>query len=71
MLGAHAWTELLRAINYVKLNSGGTVAGDLPGGRTINLHAGSSVGGAPTIEILDRATGTSIKYVIRSERWKD
>jgi len=35
--------------------------GTLPNGNTVNIHPGTTVGGAPTLEILNRATGTSIK----------
>ncbi|MCL2056920.1 MAG: minor capsid protein [Oscillospiraceae bacterium] len=40
---------------------GGRIIGDLPNGNTINIHPGISVGYAPSLEILDRATGIKIK----------
>ena len=40
---------------------GGTIIGDLPGGHTVNIHPGKSVGGAATLEIFVRATGERIK----------
>jgi len=41
--------------------TGTTTVGDLPDGRTVNIHAGHSVGLAPTLEIYDRNTNTRTK----------
>jgi hypothetical protein len=40
-------------------SSGTTTVGNLPDGRTVNIHAG--VGGAPTLEIFDPVTSERIK----------
>jgi hypothetical protein len=70
-LHAHGFTNKARktgdgslsycsALGAGRIYANGTIAEDLPRGRTINLHKWQSVGGAPTLEILDCATGTSI-----------
>jgi hypothetical protein len=48
----------------VRTYPNGTIVGDLPNGRTVNLHPSSSLGGTPTVEIFDPATGlrTKIRY---------
>jgi hypothetical protein len=40
----------------VRSYSNGTIAGDLADGRTVNLHASSSLPGVPTVGILDPVT---------------
>jgi RHS repeat-associated protein len=47
--------------NNVKIYSNGTIVGDLPDGRTINLHPSTSLKGTPTVEIRDPSIGRSIK----------
>ena len=44
----------------VRTYSNGTIVGDLPGGRTVNIHIGTSTSG-PTLEIFDPTAGTRIK----------
>ena len=39
----------------------GTLVGELPDGRTINLHASSTLNGVPTVEIYNSQTGNCIK----------
>ena len=48
----------------VRSYSNGTIVGILQDGRTINVHSGKSVGGAPTVEIYDPITGirSKIRY---------
>jgi hypothetical protein len=48
----------------VRTASNGTVIGDLLDGRVVNIHPGSSVGGAPTLEVFNRNTmeRTKIRY---------
>ena len=45
----------------VRTYPGGTIGGDLPDGRTINLHPSSSLNGVSTVEIFDPVTNTRIK----------
>lgn len=45
----------------VRTYPNGTVVGDLPDGRTVNLHPSSTLGGTPTVEIYDPSTGMSTK----------
>ena len=45
----------------VRTMSNGTIVGNLADGRAVNIHPGSSVGGAPTLEIFNRSTGVRIK----------
>jgi len=45
----------------VRMYPGEIIVGDLADGRVINIHPGTTVGGAPTLEIRDPATRTSIK----------
>jgi|GEM_PF-2573107 len=47
--------------NNVRTYSNGTIVGDLPDGRTINLHPSTSLNGTPTVEIRDPSIGRSIK----------
>ena len=39
----------------------GTIAGELPDGKTINIHRSTTLNGVPSLEIYDPITGTSIK----------
>ena len=45
----------------VRIAPNGTVLGDLANGTTINIHPGTSVGGAPTLEIFDTLIKMKIK----------
>lgn len=45
----------------VRTYPNGTVVGNLPDGRTVNLHPSSTLGGTPTVEIYDPSTGMSTK----------
>jgi len=45
----------------VRMAPNGTIVGRLPDGRTVNIHPGHSVGGAPTLEIFDPNTRIRIK----------
>ena len=45
----------------VRTYSNGTMVGDLPDGRTINIHPSTTLNGTPSLEIYNPATGTSIK----------
>ena len=45
----------------IRMYSNGTIAGDLPDGRTINIHPSTTLGGTPSVEIYDPVTGKSIK----------
>ncbi|QDK70398.1 hypothetical protein [Lactococcus protaetiae] len=49
----------------VKTYPSGTIVGKLPNGDIVNLHPGSSVGGAPSLEIqssLDKTINIKIRY---------
>ncbi len=48
-------------LTNVKQYGNGTIVGYLPDGKTVNLHAGKTVGGAPSLEIYDTINKTSIK----------
>ncbi len=45
----------------IRTYANGTIAGDLPDGRTINIHPSTTLGGTPSVEIYDPVTGKSIK----------
>lgn len=45
----------------IRTYSNGTIAGDLPDGRTINIHPSTTLNGTPSVEVYDPATGKSIK----------
>ena len=47
----------------IRWYSNGTIAGDLSDGRTINIHPSTTLGGTPSVEIYDPATGKSIKIL--------
>jgi len=61
--GAAAARRHFDALNptNVRTTSNGRIIGDLPGGNTVNIHPGTSVGGAPTLEIFVRSTRTRLK----------
>ena len=46
----------------VKTYSNGAIVGYLSDGRTVNIHPGTSVGKAPTLEIYDSISRESIKF---------
>lgn len=45
----------------IRTYSNGTIVGELPDGRIINLHPSTTLNGAPTLEIYDPVTGKSSK----------
>ncbi len=45
----------------IRTYSNGTIVGDLPDGRTINLHPSTTLGGTPSVEIYDPVIRKSIK----------
>ncbi len=45
----------------IRTYSSGTIVGDLPDGRTINIHPSTTLSGTPSVEIYDPVTGKSIK----------
>ncbi len=45
----------------IRTYSNGIIAGDLPDGRTINIHPSTTLGGTPSLEIYDPVTKKSIK----------
>ena len=40
----------------IRTYSNGIIAGDLPDGRTINIHPSTTLGGTPSLEIYDPVT---------------
>ena len=53
--------ELLLSNKNIRTYSNGTIVGDLPDGRTINIHPSTTLGGTPSVEIYDPVIGKSIK----------
>ena len=45
----------------IRTYSNGTIAGDLPDGRTINIHPSTTLNGTPSVEVYDPVTGKSVK----------
>lgn len=45
----------------IRTYSNGTIVGDLPDGRTINLHSSTTLNGVPSLEIINMVTGRRIK----------
>ena len=45
----------------VRTYPNGTIVGDLPDGCIINIHPSTTLSGAPSLEIYNPVTGTSIK----------
>lgn len=45
----------------IRTYSNGTIVGDLPDRRTINLHSSTTLNGVPSLEIINMATGRRIK----------
>lgn len=57
---AKAYFDMMNPTN-VRTYPIGTIVGDLPDGRTINIHPSTTLNGTPSLEIYDPVTGTSIK----------